>query len=159
MKNKRKTGFADDMAVLFLLTYAFAAFSYEKYMPEEIMKIYNLLVFLVFAAVWLGVSFRNGKRMSRKFPVFAMLFWILPQIIIYLADNGPEVMRMSIIMYVLSEFCILLTSVPADIIGGALDIPTAAAIAVILLLCAAAYMFGVFVRVLKKGNYTPLKTG
>ena len=98
------SGSFDDMLAAFLATYALASFSYEKYMPESFMRIFSFAVLTLFAAAWLWFSFRSGLRNGKKFPLFAILFWILPHIIIYLADNGPEFMRMSIAMYILSEF-------------------------------------------------------
>lgn len=142
------------MIAAFLITYAFAAFSFEKNMPESIMKIYSAVVFAVFAAAWLWFSYKSGRRKGRKFPIFTVLFWLLPQIVIYLADNGPEVFRMSIIMYVLSEFLMMLTNVPPQILGNAAGITVPAAIIVILLLCGAAYTSGMLVCTYKEGNYT-----
>lgn len=144
------------MLAAFLATYALASFSYEKYMPESFMRIFRFAVLALFAAAWLWFSFRSGLRTGRKFPIFAVLYWILPHIIIYLADNGPEVLRMSIIMYVLSEFMIFLATVPAETVGAALGIASPAATAVILLLCGSAYMSGYLIntRKTKSGNYT-----
>lgn len=134
----------DDILVSFLITYAFAAYSYEKYVPEGIMKFMQAVTFVAFVAVWLVNSFKNGKRKGVIFPIFAAAFWLLPQIIIYLANNGPEVFRMSITMYVLSEFSDLVTVVPMKITGSVVGISAYGAMAVILLLCAACYVFGVF---------------
>lgn len=142
------------MITAFLITYALAAFSFEKNMPESIMKIFSPVIFAVFAAAWLWFSYKSGRRNGRKFPIFTVLFWLLPQIVIYLADNGPEVFRMSIIMYVLSEFLMMLTNVPPQILGNAVGITVPAAFIVILLLCGAAYVSGIMVCTYKEGNYT-----
>jgi len=146
-KKKKLSGRADDMFLAFIITYTLAAFSFEKYMPEGFMRIFNFAVFIAFAAVWMGLSFKSGRRNGRAFPIFAAAFWIVPQIIIGLAENGPEFMRMSIIMYLLSEFCMLITTVPSELIGAFTGISVPAAIAVILILCAAAYMGGMLVRI------------
>ena len=142
------------MIAAFLITYALAALGFEKNMPESIMKIYSAVVFAVFAAAWLWFSYKSGLRKGRKFPIFTVLFWLLPQIVIYLADNGPEVFRMSIIMYVLSEFLMMLTNVPPQIMGNAVGITVPSALIVILLLCGAAYVSGMLVCTYKEGNYT-----
>lgn len=134
----------DDIFAVFLITYALAAFSYEKYMPEEIMKLVHAAAFAAFAVSWLGLSFKNGKRKSVIFPIFTILFWVLPRVVVYLANDGPKVFRMSIIMYVLSEFSDFLTFVPIKITAGAAGISVYGAMAVILLLCAACYLCGVF---------------
>lgn len=142
------------MLAAFLATYAFAAFSFERYMSESFMRIFRPLVFAAFAAVWLFFSFKSGLKGGRKFPVFAALYWILPHIVIYLADNGPEVLRMSIGMYVFSEFLRFFTVVPAETLGAAIGITAPAAIAVMLLFCGSAYMSGYLVYTRKSGNYT-----
>lgn len=134
----------DDILAAFLITYALAAFSFEKYVPEKIIKLMQALAFIAFALSWLWLSFKNGKRKGAAFPIFAAAFWLLPQVVIYLANSGPEIFRMSIIMYVLSEFSDLLTVVPMKITGNAVGISAYGAMAVILLLCAACYLFGVF---------------
>ncbi|MDE6762391.1 MAG: hypothetical protein K2J73_01775 [Oscillospiraceae bacterium] len=148
------SGSFEDMFAAFLATYALASFSYEKYMPESFMRIFSFAVFALFAAAWLWFSFKSGRRSGRKFPIFAVLYWIVPHILVYLADNGPEVLRMSIVMYVLSEFMIFLTTVPAGVVGTAVGISSSYATAVILLLCGAAYMSGYLVYTKKNGNYT-----
>ncbi|MEZ3453403.1 MAG: hypothetical protein K1W17_03430 [Oscillospiraceae bacterium] len=153
-KRQRLPGSADDMLAAFLTTYAFAAFSFERYMSESFMRMFRPLVFAAFAAVWLFFSFKNGLKSGRKFPVFAVLYWILPHIIIYLADNGPEALRMSITMYVFSEFMRFITTVPAEVFGSAVGITVPAATAVILLFCGSAYMSGYLVYTRKNGNYT-----
>ncbi len=134
----------DDILAAFLITYALAAFSYEKYMPEGIMKFLQAMVFVAFAAVWFWNSFINGKRKGRAFAIFAAAFWILPPVIIYLANDGPEIFRMSIIMYVLSELSDLLIVVPMKAAASAVGVSAYGAMAVILLICAACYLFGVF---------------
>ncbi len=140
---KRRTS-AGDMLAAFLITFALACFSYEKYMPESFMKIYNAVIFIIFAAVWVGLSFKNGYGKKLAFPVFALLFWIVPPLIILLAENGPEFCRMSITMYILSEFAGLIVTLPAEITGGVIGISAVAAGIVIVLLCAAGYLSGMY---------------
>lgn len=155
-KKQKPSNSFDDMFAVFLATYAFASFSYEKYIPDSFMRPFNAFVMLLFASAWLWFSFKNGLRGGKKFPLFAVLFWILPHIIVYLADNGPEFLRMSIIMYVLSEFMNYFTSVPAELFGTLIGITAPAATAVILLFCGSAYASGLLVcmRNGKQGNYT-----
>lgn len=136
----------DDILAAFLITYALAAFSFEKYIPDKIAEFMQALVFIAFALSWLWLSFKNGKKSGAAFPIFAAAFWLLPQLIIYIANNGPEIFRMSIVMYVLSEFFDFLTVVPMKITGSAAGISAYGAMAVILLLCAVCYLFGLFME-------------
>lgn len=151
-KKRRHYGAVDDMLAAFFITYAFAAVSFEKYMPESFVKLYSVAVFIVFAATWLGLSFKSGRRASRKFPIFTVLFWIVPPIIVWLADSGPEVFRMSIIMYVLSEFMNFFTTVPSEICGTAVGISAFSAAAVILLLCGISYVSGYLIYTLRQSK-------
>lgn len=57
----------DDILAVFLITYALAVFSYEKYMPEIIMKFMQAVTFVLFAISWLWLSFKNGKRKGVAF--------------------------------------------------------------------------------------------
>lgn len=152
MKRKIISRGADDILAAFLITYALASFSYEKYMPDSFMNVWNIIVFIAFAVAWAGLSFKNGYLKKRAFPIFTALFWTLPHIIIFLANDGPKAFRMSIIMYVLSEFFTLLTVVPAEITGSVLGISLPAAVIVIILLCAVGYLSGMFTAVSKRRN-------
>ncbi len=149
-KKRKPSDIVGEFLAAFLITYALAVFSYEKYMPESFMKAFNVLVYIAFAATWLWLSFKNGMKKAVAFPVFTVLYWLVPQLVIYLADSGPEVFRMSIIMYLLSEFSIIITTVPSELIGSAINVSVPAAITIILLLSAAAYMAGMLVNVRKK---------
>jgi len=150
VKRKITSRSADDILAALLITYALAAFSYEKYMPDSFMNIWNVIVFVFFAAAWAGLSFKNGYLNKRAFPIFTALFWTIPHIVIFLANDGPKAFRMSITIYVLSEFFTILTVVPSEITGGVLGISSPAAVIVIILLCAAGYLSGMFMAVGKR---------
>lgn len=141
MRNKKVF---DDMLTAFLISYALAAFSCEKYVPENIMKPFMAVILAAFFGVWLWYSYKNGKRKSVIFPIFAVLFWVLPKVVIFLANDGPEVFRMSIIMYVLSEFSELIFDTAMKTVSGIFGISAVGAAAVLLLVCAASYLFGMF---------------
>lgn len=134
----------DDILGVFLITYAAAALSFEKYVPEGIINFLGAIYFIAFAAVWMWLSYKNGRKKSIVFPVFTAVFWLLPHLIIYLSNSGSEVFRMSVIMYVLSEFSDLIAIVPIKITGNIAGISAYGAAAVILLLCGASYFFGRF---------------
>lgn len=132
----------DDMLTAFLTTYALTAFCYEKYLPENIMRIFRTVILTVFFGVWLWFSFKNGKRKNVIFPIFAVLFWLLPMVVVHLANDGPKVFRMSIIMYVLSELSELVFGTVMKTVSGIFSISSAGAAAVLLLVCAASYLGG-----------------
>lgn len=111
-KKVKRRRLTDDILLLFLITFAFAAFNFEAYMPEELMKYYIGFTAVVFAASWAVISFFNGAAKKRKYLLFAALFWIVPQLIIFLASSGPRLFTLSLTMYVLSEFSAVMTSVP-----------------------------------------------
>lgn len=135
----------DDILIAFFATFALMAFSYEKYISENIMKPFRVLIVIAFFAVWLWYSFKNGRMRGLIFPIFALLFWLLPKAIIFLAGNGPEIFRMSIIMYVLSEFSEIIFGGPMEEVSGIFGISPVGAAAVLLLTCAASYLLGMFV--------------
>lgn len=134
----------DDILIAFLATYALMAFSFEKYIPENIMKPFRAIIIIAFFAVWLWYSFKNGRMRGVIFPIFAVLFWILPKTVIFLANDGPKIFRMSIIMYVLSEFSEIIFGGPMEEVSGIFGISSVGAAAVLLLLCAASYLLGIF---------------
>lgn len=135
----------DDILIAFLATYALMAFSFEKYASENVMKPFRALIIIAFFAVWLWYSFKNGRTRSVIFPIFAVLFWLLPKAVIFLSNDGPEIFRMSVIMYVLSEFSEIIFGGPMEEISGIFGISSVGAAAVLLLACAASYLLGMFI--------------
>ncbi len=156
-KKHRKSSYSlcENMFLLFMITFAAGVFCYEKWMPESFMDIYLTVVFAVCIFTWLLISFFSGARNKWQFEIFTVIFWILPLLITYLADNGPEFCRMSITMYLLSEFSIVMFMTPAELIGSFIKIGPVPAILIMALVCSFAFLAGNLLSdKLKKGNYT-----
>ena len=120
-KIKKTYSLADDIILAFLVTFAASVSSYVNNIPESLSSLYNVLLLIIFAVVWLGLSLYSGLKSKWKFAVFTALFWLIPVIGITLYESGPEVFGMSVIMYVLSEFFRLIavdsTTPLLDLIG------------------------------------------
>ncbi|MGN0691261.1 MAG: hypothetical protein ACI4K7_02815 [Oscillospiraceae bacterium] len=135
---KSRSGMADNMFLAFLITFAASASNYEKYVPETVGKVYSTVLWIVCAVTWIVLSFKWGYRRKWQFEVFSAVYWILPAILIFLADSGPEVFRFSLIMYFLSEFSSLIMMQPVYMLGGKLGMGDVGGIAIIIgasLLC------------------------
>lgn len=135
MSVRRRHSFAADMFTSFIITFAAAVFTYDTYMPKEFMKFFGAAVLWLCILTWLCLSFLSGAYQKYRYMVFMLLFWLIPQIIIYAADSGPEIFRMSIVMYLLSEFSDLLTRAPAGAFGAFFSLGALPSLAVIVLLC------------------------
>lgn len=150
VKKKRHYSLCDCILISTLITYAFAAINFELYMPESFVEIYTPFLLIVCACTWIVLSFISGFKRKYGFGVFAVLFWIIPQLIIYLAESGPELFRMSVIMYALSELSALITSIPAGYISSLLGISDIIGIIVIILVCAFSFLAGMLVHEARK---------
>lgn len=153
--HKSSYSLCENMFILFMITFAAGVFCYEKNMTESFMKIYRTAVFAICIFMWLAISFFSGSKNKWQFEVFSVLFWIVPLLIIYLANNGPEFCRMSITMYLLSEFFTIMFITPAELIGSLLKLGAVPVIIIMVLVCSFAFLAGNLLSdKLKKGNYT-----
>lgn len=139
-KEKLRSGLADSMFLAFLITFAASASNYEKYVPEKAGMAYSTVLWVVCALTWIVLSFIYGYRKKWQFEVFAAVFWILPAILIYLANSGPEAFRFSLIMYSVSEFSSLILMQPVYMLSVRLGMGDVGGIA--LLIVASLLCFG-----------------
>ncbi len=145
----------ENMFILFMITFAAGVLCYEKSMPESFTQLYKTAVFIICLFMWISLSLISGARNKWGFMVFTALFWFLPIIEIYLSNNGPEICRMSIVMYVLSEFFNIMFITPAGEIGELFKIGAVPVVIITALLSMFAFLAGnLFSDKLKKGNYT-----
>jgi len=137
--NQQQGSIADDILLTFLMTFAFAAYSYEARLDSGVLSAFRYVLLAVLLLTWLITAAKNGIKKKAGFAIYSAVYWLLPQLVIVLFYHGPEVFRHSVIMYTLSEFAAILTTRPAEILGGYCSIPHQM-ILVIMLLC----IFGAF---------------
>ena len=130
---------ADDILLTFLMTFAFAAYSYEARLDSGVLSAFRYVLLAVLLLTLLITAAKNGINKKTGFIVYSAAYWLLPQLVIVLFYQGPEIFRHSVTMYTLSEFAAILTTRPAEILGGYCGIPHQM-ILVIMLLC----IFGAF---------------
>lgn len=150
VKKKKHYSLWDQIVVTVLITLTYASINFEMYMPESFVEIYKGFLLLVFAGTWITLSFTGGYKKKYSFGIYAVLFWLIPQFIIYLAESGPEFFRMSIIMYALSELSALITSIPAGFINNMLGSVDVTGVFVIVLVCAFSFLSGMLVYETRK---------
>ena len=141
--HRKKYNLLGNMFISFIITYAAGTLCFESHQPEAFITIYRFAVMAVCLMTWLGLSFECGARKKWSYTVFTAIFWLLPFLVIYLADYGPRFMRMSITMYLLSEFFGILITAPAEYFGSAISIGAIPSAIIIVLLCVFAYLAGV----------------
>lgn len=153
--HRRRYSLCENMFISFIITFAAGTICYESTLPEGFVNFYRTVVFILCIFTWIAISLFSGIRNKWQYEIFTVLFWIVPQIIIYLADNGPEFCRMSLTMYLLSEFSLIVFTRPAEAMGSAFRIGAVPMIFVIILVSTFAFLAGnLFSDKLKKGNYT-----
>lgn len=154
MKNELKYNFLDNMFISFIITYAAGAFCYEGHQPESLMNFLRPLVLIICICTWLYISFFSGLSNKWGFEIFTVIFWLAPQIIIYLADSGPQVFRMSVTMYALSEFFLMMFNTSAEHMGSLFRLGVVPVIFIIVLGCTFAFLAGNFFEdKYKNGEY------
>ncbi len=131
-----------NMFITFIITFAAGTMCFESYMPELFVTIYSFAVIVICLITWLVLSFVSGKKKKWQFAVYSAVFWILPQIVIYLADSGPEAFRKSIAMYLLSEFCSILVTAPIKAIGTLINVKVLPFAFIIVLMCVFSFLLG-----------------
>lgn len=132
----------ENMFISFMITFTAGVLCFENYMPESFIEIYRTAVFVLCIGTWLALSFCSGAGKKWAYEIFTVLFWLVPLLVIYLADNGPELFRMSIIMYLLSEFSAIVFIAPAEAVGGFFGMGAVPAIFVMVLICTLAFLAG-----------------
>lgn len=115
-------GTADKMFMAFMITFAASSMNYEAYIPEKAAMLYRLCLWSVCAAVWAVLSFTSGMKGKWQFELFAALYLIVPQAVIFLNESGPEFCRFSIPMYSLSQFSQLLLMQPVYMLGNLINV-------------------------------------
>ncbi len=134
-----------NMFLSFMITFAAGTICFEGFMPEKFVAVYSAALIAVCFLTWFALSFISGKKGKWLFVVYSALFWILPQVIIYLANDGPEVFRKSITMYLLSEFSAILVTAPAEAAGSVINVKALPLTIIIILLCVLSYFAGYLV--------------
>lgn len=134
--------FWGNMFISFIITFAAGHLCFEESLPENIMKMYRTLVFIICIFTWIVLSITSGIQDKWRYEVFTVLFWLIPPLVIYLANEGPEAFTMSITMYLLSEFFIIMFETPAKAVGEVLGIGSVPVMLEIVLICSFAFLAG-----------------
>lgn len=122
-KNSSKAvfGTADRIFMAFLITFAASAMNYEAYIPEKAAMLYRICLWVVCAVTWAALSFTSGTKAKWQFELFAALYLIIPQIVIFLNESGPEFCRFNMAFYSLSQFSQLMLMQPVYMLGNMIN--------------------------------------
>lgn len=126
----------------FIITFAAGTVSFESHMPQNFITIYSGCVTAICFATWLVLSFISGNKKKWQFVIFSSIFWILPNVVIWLANDGPEVFRKSIIMYLLSELAAIVSLPQLELVGGLINLATIPFTVIVVLACIFCYLGG-----------------
>lgn len=139
---KSRYSLSANMFLAFIITFAAGTVSFESYIPENFIAIYSASLTVICFITWLVLSFISGKNKKWQFVVYSTFFWILPNVVIWLANDGPEVFRKSIIMYLASEFAGIVSMPQIEFVGDLINVSTIPFTAIIVLLCVFCYLGG-----------------
>ena len=131
-----------NMFLAFIITFTAGTLRFEGYMPAGFINIYGPAVLIICLGTWIVLSLFSGALNKWSYEIFAVLFWLLPPLVIYLANDGPEAFRMSILMYLLSEFLAISVIAPAEAVGSVFGLGALPSVIIIVLICTFAYLAG-----------------
>ncbi len=140
--NKKYGTLADDILLTFLMTFTFAAYSFEARLDSGGMSVFRHVLLAVFLLTWIITAVKNGIGKKVGFAVYTALYWLVPGLITLLFYNGPEILRHSVTMYTLSELSAILTTRPAEILGGYFGLPAEMSMIIIMLIIFGAFFIG-----------------
>lgn len=151
-KPKASYGVLEYIAVSFLVTHAFSSLFFESHISGAPLEIYQFLLYVACIGSWLWFSLRSGIQGKWGFLIYAGAFWILPQIVAWLAESGPEAFRFSLTMYLLSEFALYYSSTPLQKLLGWVTENTMICAVIAFAVCGAVYVCGVMLKRGKAGK-------
>ncbi len=134
-----------NMFLAFIITFAAGTLSFESFMPEKFIAVYSTAVTILCFAIWIVLSVISGKNKKWMFAVYSVLFWSLPQLVIFLANDGPEVFRKSITMYLLSELAAIISVPPLEAAAGFISVGRISFTVIMVLVCVFSYLGGFLV--------------
>lgn len=131
-----------NMFLAFIITFAAGTISFESFMPEQFITIYSVAVTILCLVIWAVLSAISGKNKKWGFAVYSVLFWSLPQLVIFLANDGPEVFRKSITMYLLSELAAIVAVPPIESAAKLVNVGAIPFTVIMVLACIFSYLGG-----------------
>lgn len=140
--HKKSYSICENMFISFIITFAAGSLCYEGYVPESLIKIYRMFVFILCILTWIVLSVISGAQNKWQYEIFTVLFWLIPPLAIYLANDGPEAFQMSMTMYLLSEMFIIMFRTPAEAVGEIFQMGATPIIFIIVLVCTFAFLAG-----------------
>lgn len=140
--HKKQYSICENMFISFIITFASGTICYEGYIPEGLAKIYRTLIFVICLLTWIVLSVISGAQNKWQYEIFTILFWLIPPLAIYLSNDGPEVFRMSISMYLLSELFTIMFRTPAEAVGEVFRMGAVPVILIVVLICTFAFLAG-----------------
>ena len=141
-KSKKNVTLFDDILLTFLITYVFAAYSYEQRFSAEFTSLLEKCMLIIFIITWMITAVKNGMNKKTGFALYSAAYWLVPQLIIILFNSGPELFRHSVFVYTLSEFSLVLSTRPAVLTGKYIGVTAEMALLLILMIIFAAFFGG-----------------
>lgn len=141
-KNESTYSLTANMFIAFIITFAAGTICFEKYMPEAFISIYRMILIILCFLTWFALSFISGKKRKWQFAIYSALFWLVPQLIIYLANDGSEMFRKSITMYLLSEFFAIMPNSIMENVGKIIKVGIIPFAFITVLLCTFCFLGG-----------------
>ncbi len=149
---RKRASLPDDILLTFLMTFVFAAFSYEERITEGFMRIFGILIFAAFIMTWILTAVKNGTEKKIGFAVYSAACWLVPQLIIVLFYHGPQVFRHSVFLYTLSEFSAFFSTRPAELLASYSGVNTEMSMVIILLVIFGSFFSGLAYTKGKESN-------
>ncbi len=137
---------AEDFLICLGITFTASVFSYEAYMPVRFMSIFLTFITVVCILFWIWSLIKNGYRKRLLFIILTGIFWMLPLILTFLTEKGPEFIRLSTIILLWNDYSQLTVSRITSIWSGFFNVSQNITLISVCLLSLFIYFCGFFIR-------------
>lgn len=144
--DQRKTTVCKDCLLCVAITLTCSFYHFEQYQP--MMELLRGAIILLFALVWLLMSFSNGFRRRHAFLFFMIAYWSVPNLFIFWQSRLEGTLHYSKTVYFLSKLSELLIQYPQEELGKRLlpFLPFSMVMIAFLALCVILFEAGFEIR-------------
>lgn len=141
---KRKNRCAEDMILCVAITLACGFYYFEGKQP--FMEYIRPTLEFLMLCCWVGLAFKNGIKERVSFLMFSTLYWMIPQIFIYLYNINDNVKNYSSLLKTSQRYSELLVKNPLDELSQWLNISHAIVAIAFTVFCGLVFIGGFMIK-------------
>ena len=138
---EERTTAGQDIRLCAAVSLACAFYEFEYFIPALAAVYIKAALTVLFVICWLWCSFLNGFWGRYAFPVYAVLFWVIPRLIILRQEN-TGILDYNKYLDAASQYSRLLVSIPLNGLSALLNTTELYLTAALLLWCLCLFYAG-----------------